>query len=166
VWTVEEEKRVMEEQIRIHRNIRLRGFSFFWSTVVLLVLGGSWCGWVWLAISSHERISALESELAKYRTETVIEHHVAVIGRLEDGDFAFQSDEEPRGGVYRPCPTDIANGLDVNRMLSEATGYVAEYAAWEERGACKSILRADLGFWWRNKDTGFKFATAATTKGY
>jgi hypothetical protein len=116
--------------------------------------------WLWLAllgISNHEKVRSLEAQLAKYRADTVTEHHVVVIGRLDNGDWKMRSDEEP-SIVFRPCPTDMANGVDVDGILTPAIGWVADHAVWEERGTCKSILRADLGFWF--PDENFKYTRA------
>ena len=109
-----------------------------------------------MAVRDHYRIKSLESQLDKYQAETVTEHHVEILGELDDGDFAYKSDEEPQGGVFRPCPSDIANHLDVPALLRSGIGYVAVYASWEERGTCKSILRADLRFAFRDETTDFK----------
>ena len=138
------------------------GFARIWSVVSLFIIVGSWYWWAWLAIADHRQIVDLKSELAKYRSETVVEHHVTILARLEDGDFSFRSDEEPSGSSFRPCLSDIVSGLDVNRLLTDGIGYVANHASWEERGVCKSILGADLGFSWRDKETDFKYRYVAT----
>jgi hypothetical protein len=154
--TEERQTRTVYEELK--RHIPPKGFAKIWAILSIFIIAASWAGWAWLAVSDHRQISELQAELAKYRTETVIEHHVAIIGRLEDGDFAFQSDEEPQGGAFRPCPTDIKNGLDVDGLLTQGIGHIADYAAWEERGVCKSILRADLGLWFRDKKNNFEYA--------
>lgn len=76
----------------------------------------------------------------------VLEHHVAVYGRLANGDWAMSSDEEGRF-AFRPCRSDH---LDVDGMLEQGIGYVADHARWEERGTCKSIQDVGLGFYWRD----------------
>lgn len=159
VWSAEEEAANITRQLQehIYRKPEQRGFSRLWGELLVFLLVGSWIGWISLAVLDGQKISRLETELSRYRTQTVTEHNVAVIRKLGDGDFAFQSDEEPQGGAYRPCHVDYENGLDVTGMLSQAVGYIADRAAWEERGVCKSILRADLGFWWRDKNNNFKF---------
>jgi hypothetical protein len=161
VWDEEEEarniKRQLEKQIP-RRDDQHRGFSYGWSILILAILVVSWGGWMWLAITDHREISDLRGELAKYRSDTVTEHHVLFSAQLDDGDFSFTSDEEPQGGAFRPCPADIANHLDVPGILAEAIGYNADVAIWEERGTCKSILRADLGVWFKDKNTNFKYA--------
>lgn len=86
----------------------------------------------------------------------VTQHHVAVYGRLEDGDWRMASDED-RSLVFRPCPSDERGGVRVNDILEQAIGYVAEKATWEERGNCKSILRADLGFWFKDEANNFNY---------
>jgi hypothetical protein len=65
MWTEEQEAANMAEQLQIDLNRRrgMRGFSFLWSTVVLMALGVSWSGWAWLAIHDHARITTLEQEL-------------------------------------------------------------------------------------------------------
>lgn len=134
-----------------------KGFSRIWGTVLSLVLVASWALWGGMAIRDHYQIKALEAELAKYRSSTVVEHHVAIFGELYRGDWSYASDEEPNGGVFRICPSDLANGVDVSGMMKQAVGYVAYVAKWEERGTCKSILRSDLGFWWRNETNNFAY---------
>lgn len=91
----------------------------------------------------------------------VTEHHVAILGKLADGDFAFRSDEETNGGAFRPCKADIDSGVDVDGMLTHGIGFVADYAIWEERGACKSILTADQGFWFRDANNNFTYQKIA-----
>src|SRR5271156_1181149 len=134
----------------LNRHTPPKGSARIWAVVSVLIIVASWWGWAWLAVHDSRRISVLESELAKYRTQTVVEHNVVIVRRLDDGDFAFISDEEPKGGSFRPCAADAANGLDVDGLLTQAIGYMAASAAWEERGTCKSILRSDLGFWFRD----------------
>jgi len=90
----------------------------------------------------------------------VEEHNVTILARLGDGDFAYRSDEEPGGGEFRPCTTDVEAGVDVLNLLKGAVGYTAEHARWEERGTCKSIRRADLGFWFRDEATNFEYRRA------
>jgi hypothetical protein len=148
--------RTIAEEMR--RKIPPYGFANIWASFLLAVLVTSWAGWGWLAATDHREIMALRAELAKYRTETVVEHHVTILGKLEDGDFAFTSDEEPQGGAFRPCAADLANKLDVVGLLTESVHYTAEVAKWEERATCKSILRADLGFWFRDKNNNFTYA--------
>jgi hypothetical protein len=154
---IDEVRQVVDET---KRHIPPKGFARPWAIVSVCIIILSWSGWAWLAIRDSRRISELELELAKYRSDTVVEHHVALIGRLDDGDFAFRSDEEPNGGRFRPCPADIVNGVDVVGILSQGVGYVADHAAWEERGVCKSVMRADLGFWWNDE----KFKLERTTQ--
>src|SRR5690349_5011185 len=45
------------------------------------------------------------------RGNVVVEHNVAVIGHLPDGDWKMSSDEEP-DLVFRPCVGDIKAGID------------------------------------------------------
>lgn len=71
----------------------------------------------------------------------VTEHNVKVLAQLNDAEWRMSSDEEP-DFVYRTC-----SDFPAARVIW--VGYVADYAKWEERGACKSIQRQDLGFWWR-----------------
>ena len=91
------------------------------------------------------------------REAVVTENHVAIIGKLENGDFAFVSDEEPHGGTFRPCAEDSRAGVDTPALLSQGVGYIADSASWEERGVCKSILREDLGFWFKDKRNNFTY---------
>lgn len=94
--------------------------------------------------------------VAAQRSNVVVEHNVAIYRQLSDGDWVMSSDEEP-SLVFRPCPDDKMGGVDVNGLLTQAIGYVADEARWEERGTCKSILRADLGFWFRDKHNNFTY---------
>jgi hypothetical protein len=95
------------------------------------------------------------SRLPRY--SIVTENHVSILSQSEDGDFIYTSDEEPNGGAFRPCPEDAKNGVDTPKLLQQAVGYVADYAKWEERGTCKSILRKDLGFWFRDSRNNFTY---------
>lgn len=100
--------------------------------------------------------------LTRLPKDTVVtENHVAIIGQLNNGDFAFVSDEEPHGGTFRPCPDDERSGVDVSGILTKGVGYIADYAKWEERGNCKSILRSDLGFWFKDKRNNFTYERVA-----
>lgn len=90
------------------------------------------------------------------RSNTVTEHNVAIYRQLDDGDWLMSSDEE-QYIVFRPCAADTASGVDVNGLLKLAVGYVADEARWEERGTCKSILRSDLGFWFRDEHNNFAY---------
>ena len=83
------------------------------------------------------------------RYPIVQEHNVAVFGRLADGDWLMSSDEEGKF-AYRPCLD-----FDATPILTQAIGYVALRAKWEERGACKSIRAAGLGFWWRDENNQY-----------
>ena len=87
----------------------------------------------------------------------VTEHNVAILRKLDNGDFAYVSREEPAGSTYRVCPEDARNGVRTEDMLSQAVGYIADYAIWEERGSCRSIVRSDLGFWWKDANTNFEY---------
>lgn len=86
----------------------------------------------------------------------VTNHHVAVLKQLDNGDWAMRSDED-ESLVFRPCRNDAERGVDVNGMLTQGIGYIADYARWDERGTCKSILRSDLGFWFKDKATNFEY---------
>lgn len=108
-----------------------------WSPVIFVMF---WCAAMLFAVA----------RLPKY--EIVTEHHVHVIGRLADGDWAMSSDEQGQF-AFRGC-----HDFDVDSVLSQAVGYVADHARWEERGNCKSIRRADLGFWWRDKNFAYRRA--------
>lgn len=90
------------------------------------------------------------------RSTKVTQHNVAIHAQLENGDFVMSSDEE-ESLVFRPCQDDIQHGVDVNGLLTQGIGYVADYASWEERGTCKSILQDDLGFWFRTENNKFTY---------
>jgi uncharacterized protein Usg len=160
-WSNAKETRVMDEQKRllaIRKNLEKhipRGFARIWAMLSLFIIAASWSGWAYLAVTDHREIMALKTELSRYRNDTVVEHHILFGSKLDDGDFSYTSDEEPQGGAFRPCQSDIANHLDVPGILSKAEGYYADFGAWEERGTCKSILRADIGFWFKDKNTKF-----------
>jgi hypothetical protein len=89
--------------------------------------------------------------------EVVTEHNVAILEQLNDGDFAYKSDEKPEGDIYRPCEIDRKHGIDVTGMLRQAIGYVADKATWQERGTCKSILRPEWQFWFRDANNSFTY---------
>lgn len=91
----------------------------------------------------------------------VTEHHVAIRARLDNGDFAYISDEKPAGDTYRPCSVDHENGIDVDGMLTQAVGYVADYATWQEQGSCRSILRPEWLFAFRDQANNFTYQRRA-----
>lgn len=84
------------------------------------------------------------------RFPVVEEHNVAVYQRLPDGDWLMSSDEQGRF-AYRPC-----GDFDIEPMLSQAIGYVAPRARWEERGYCKSLRADNLNFWWRDEKGNYR----------
>lgn len=127
------------------------------TTAFTTVLVLSWTIAGWIAVTDHRKIVRLESQLARYEASTVVEHNVAILARLDNGDFAYCSDEEPGCGAWRPCPSDAKNGVQTAALLQQGIGYIADIARWEERGTCKSILRADLGFDWKNRNNNFKY---------
>ena len=86
----------------------------------------------------------------------VTEHNVLVRFQQPDGDWVMSSDEDA-SLVFRPCPSDIASGIDVNGLLTKGVGYVAEHASWVELGTCKSILTDDLGFWFKDSSNNFTY---------
>jgi hypothetical protein len=135
-----------------------KGFSRVYGTFLSIILVGSWVLWAGTTIRDHQKIKSLETQLAKYDASTVVQHNFEDFGQLDDGDFAYRSDEEPRGSTWRPCPTDKHNGVDTAKILIEGTGFIAVEARWEDRGICRSILRADLGFDWRTSANNFKYA--------
>jgi len=89
----------------------------------------------------------------------VTEHHVGILARLDNGDFAYYSDEKPmpKGDTYRPCPDDAHAGIDTEAMLTEGVGYEADYAVWQERGTCRSIVDPAWQFWWRDAANNFQY---------
>jgi hypothetical protein len=92
-----------------------------------------------------------------HRYNVVTEHNVAILSRLDNGDFAYRSDEKPNGDTYRPCSIDKENGIDVDGMLTQAVGYIAEHATWQEQGTCRSILRPEWQFWFRDAENKFTY---------
>lgn len=90
------------------------------------------------------------------RENIVTAHHVAVLRQLDNGDWAMRSDEDA-SLVFRPCSDDVTRGVDVNGLLTQGIGYIADYARWDERGTCKSILRSDLGFWFKDAATNYEY---------
>jgi hypothetical protein len=115
---------------------RRREGTASWGPVLFVAL---WCAMMAYAVT----------RMPKY--DTVTEHNVRDLGRLENGDWAMSSDEQGPF-AFRPCTADKDGGVDVEGLLTQGVGWVADHAKWEERGTCKSILRADLGFWWRDKN--------------
>ena len=100
-------------------------------------------------------IGFVAGRLPKY--QIVTEHNVAILAKLDNGEFAYKSDEKPMGDTYRPCEIDRANGIDVDGMLTLGVGFIAERATWQERGTCKSILRPEWGFWFRDSANNFSY---------
>ncbi len=92
----------------------------------------------------------------RIRLNVVTQHNVAVIQQLTDGDWLMSSDED-KSLVFRPCPEDTRSGVDVNGILKAGTGYIAEHAIWEEQGNCKSILKPELGFWFKAEANRFTY---------
>jgi hypothetical protein len=76
----------------------------------------------------------------------VEEHHVAVYGQLDNGDWAMSSDEEGKF-AYRPCPD-----FDAAPMLKKGIGFVAPRAAWDQLPTCRSIRKRGRGFFWRDQN--------------
>jgi hypothetical protein len=70
----------------------------------------------------------------------VEEHHIKVLRQVAFNKWAMSSDEEP-SFLYIGCD-DFPN----DRVIW--AGYIADHAKWEEQGNCKSIRRADCGWWW------------------
>lgn len=137
-------ERLSENLRRLGEKGRASEVTFVWLT--------SACILAWLCIYAYGS-----------RVTKVTEHNIVVYRQLQNGDWAMSSDEE-RGLVFRPCPDDLAHGVDVDAILRQASiadnqgkGYIADYASWEERGTCKSILRVDLGFWFRTEKHNFEY---------
>lgn len=91
------------------------------------------------------------------KENVVTEHHVLILHRLDNGDFAYRSDEKPNGDTYRPCAIDAQNGIDVDGMLTQAIGYVADKATWQEQGTCRSIMKPEWQFWFRDEANNFTY---------
>lgn len=123
----------------------------------ITVLVVSWSVTGWIAVRDHKRIEKLESQIELYNREVVTQHNVTIVRRLPNLDFAFISDEKPLGDTFRPCPSDLDNGLQVDQLLTQGIGVTADVAKWEERGTCKSILRADLGFDFINAHNNWEY---------
>ena len=84
------------------------------------------------------------SERLKF--EVVTEHHIEVLRRVGANEWMMHSDEQG-DFLYTGCK-DFPNDTVI------WAGYLADRARWEERGACKSIRRKDLGFWWKRDKNG------------
>jgi hypothetical protein len=82
----------------------------------------------------------------KARFDVVTEHHIEVLKRVGQNEWLMHSDEQG-DFLYTGCD-DFPN----DSVIWE--GYLANRARWEERGACKSIRRQDLGFWWERDERG------------
>jgi hypothetical protein len=132
-----------------------KGFARPLGAVILAAFALSWAALAYMDVKNHEEIAALKAQLARYDSSTVIEHHVLITSQLDGGDFAYVSDEKPGGDTFRPCAADAANGVDAIGILRQSIGYAADHVIWEERGTCRSILRADLGFFWRDVSNKF-----------
>ena len=138
-----------------------KGFSRGWSMIIALALVSSWALWGGTSIRDHQRIKDLETQLARYDASTVEEHNFTPIAKLDDGDFSYVSDEKPRGDTWRPCLTDKQNHVDASGILEQGIGFTASRVRYEERGICRSILRSDLGFKWRDMKNKFKYTRAS-----
>src|SRR5580693_8619231 len=99
-------------------------------------------GWTWAAPILFCLVCSLIAVSLAWplKHAIVIEHDIMILKKTIDGDFSYQSREEPNGGSFRPCPEDKQGGVDVDDILTKGIGYIADYAIWEERGTCKSIL--------------------------
>jgi len=91
------------------------------------------------------------------KPNVVTEHDVAIIRQDESGDFLYVSREQPGGDVFRVCPDDKLGGVDTAALLRQGVGYIAEHAIWEEHGICKSILKPEWGFWFKDKENNFTY---------
>jgi hypothetical protein len=72
-------------------------------------------------------------------------HHVRVLQHIDVNKWWMADDEDAQGFLYTGCG-DFPN----ESVIWE--GYIAREARWQEQGACKSIRRSDLGFWWLRDD--------------
>jgi hypothetical protein len=77
---------------------------------------------------------------------TVKHHNIRVLKQVDENKWWMADDETPAGFLYTGC-RDFPNAS----VIWE--GYIAREARWQEQGACKSIQRSDLGFWWRSRRT-------------
>ena len=68
----------------------------------------------------------------------------------------MSSDEQPEL-IFRPCLDDIASGIDVNGLFRKGIGYIADKATWQERGVCKSIVRPEWEFQFKNSHNNFTY---------
>ena len=71
----------------------------------------------------------------------VSRHNVKVLQKVAENKWWMTDDEDRQGFLFTACP-DFPNGTVI------WAGYIAREARWQEQGACKSIRRSDLGFWW------------------
>ena len=76
----------------------------------------------------------------------VYEYHDVIVERQVAPNQWWMRKDDGRF-LYQGCP-DFPN----ERVIW--AGYVARKARWQEFGNCKSILRSDLGFWWRRWPNG------------
>jgi hypothetical protein len=82
----------------------------------------------------------------KSRFDVVTEHRIEVLRKVGANRWLMHS-EEQGDFLYTGCE-DFPN----DSVIWE--GYLANRARWQERGACKSIRRNDLGFWWQRDEDG------------
>lgn len=94
---------------------------------------------------------------SRFRENVVTQHDVAILRQMDNGDFAFVSREEPNGDTFRACPEDIKAGVNTVGLLKSGIGYIAETATWGERGTCKSLLRPEWNFWFKDAANNFQY---------
>jgi hypothetical protein len=123
VWTAEKEAEVINAQIAAHLK-RGGGYAFWWPLFFAFMFG------VFIAY--------LVTRIPVY---PVYEYHnVKVLKQV--GPNAWWIEREDGPTLWNGCP-DFPNSNVI------WAGYEMDKFRYEDQGKCKSILRSDLGVWWK-----------------
>jgi hypothetical protein len=126
LWSEEKEKEVIVEQERRERERRrgLRGFAAWWP--------------MWFALLAAFILAYAATLITDY---PVYEYHnVKVLNQLGPNDWWIEREDGQT--LWNGCP-DFPNSKVI------WAGYVMDKFRYQDFGKCKSILRSDLGVWWK-----------------
>lgn len=126
LWSEDKEKEVIVEQERRERE-RRRSKGFVASQWPL------WTAMLAAGILAYAATLITDYPVYEY-------HNVKVLNQLGPNDWWIE--REDGGTLWNGCP-DFPN----SRVIW--TGYVMDKFRYQDFGKCKSILRSDLGVWWK-----------------
>jgi hypothetical protein len=121
----------MDEQIRRAEKWRDQSGAFL-VHALMVSIALAWIPFIWA--------------LAHYQGYPTYEYRdVKVISRLGQNEWFMEKDDGQF--MWNGCP-DFPNSAII------WPGYIMKKFRYEDRGKCKSILRADLGVWWYRRENG------------